>query len=308
MSALDAWVSVPGPVLLLVAAGLLGLLGFVDRRGLWLLLGVTTLTVVAGAVAFPPLPLGILSCLLLGLGMAAARIPRLPSRQVRKNCHLALVVLAFVLAMPIAVAGFTPFMVRNRPAHLAQCQANLHQVADALQKYSLDHQGRYPPTLQALVPRYLELPRCMGPAPAPPRGRGLPRAVRPGVRGLRIPGHHGTRPLHRVVPGQEPSAPCLRVLGATRGGLRPSHGHEPGGGDARRMTPLPARGTATTPARSGWRDALPARGTATTTARSGRRDALPARGTATTTARSGWRDALPAPSLARRAPLYWPIS
>jgi len=168
MSALDAWVSVPGPVLLLVAAGLLGLLGFVDRRGLWLLLGVTTLTVVAGAVAFPPLPLGILSCLLLGLGMAAARIPRLPSRQVRKNCHLALVVLAFVLAMPIAVAGFTPFMVRNRPAHLAQCQANLHQVADALQKYSLDHQGRYPPTLQALVPRYLELPRCMGPAPAPP--------------------------------------------------------------------------------------------------------------------------------------------
>lgn len=50
------------------------------------------------------------------------------------------------------------------------CARSLARVATALEEWSSDHDGRYPPTLDALVPTYLpQLPACVGDGGAEPR-------------------------------------------------------------------------------------------------------------------------------------------
>lgn len=52
----------------------------------------------------------------------------------------------------------------------ATCARSLARVATALEEWSSDHDGRYPPTLDALVPTYLpQLPPCAGEGAAGPR-------------------------------------------------------------------------------------------------------------------------------------------
>lgn len=54
----------------------------------------------------------------------------------------------------------------------AACARSLARVATALEEWSSDHEGRYPPTLETLVPAYLPaLPACIGEGGAEPRYR-----------------------------------------------------------------------------------------------------------------------------------------
>lgn len=47
------------------------------------------------------------------------------------------------------------------PADLRQCRSNLRNVSTALEMYSTDASGRFPPTLASLEPDYLRtIPTC----------------------------------------------------------------------------------------------------------------------------------------------------
>lgn len=50
---------------------------------------------------------------------------------------------------------------RTRKSNLAQCKSNVRNIGTALEMYSTDNSGRYPLSLDLLVPSYLKsLPTC----------------------------------------------------------------------------------------------------------------------------------------------------
>jgi hypothetical protein len=74
-----------------------------------------------------------------------------------------LVVLVIVVAVALWIAAIAGPIRRKRLAkeNLATCEGNLKLIADACERYSTDHAGKYPHVLRSLVPTYLkELPRC----------------------------------------------------------------------------------------------------------------------------------------------------
>lgn len=71
------------------------------------------------------------------------------------------VLLTAVLAVALVVWGKVELARANRRAEFQACLANLKNLATAMEMYSTDHEGRFPSTLDALVPFYLrEVPRC----------------------------------------------------------------------------------------------------------------------------------------------------
>lgn len=75
--------------------------------------------------------------------------------------HWAWLAGALVAAALVAVPTVPKHQRRDPGAALAQCSANLKNVGVALEMYSTDNAGRYPASLAALVPDYLQvLPTC----------------------------------------------------------------------------------------------------------------------------------------------------
>lgn len=55
----------------------------------------------------------------------------------------------------------TSLLTRDTARHLYDCQNNLKTIGTAMEMYSTDWQGHYPPRIDMLVPRYLpEIPVC----------------------------------------------------------------------------------------------------------------------------------------------------
>ena len=50
---------------------------------------------------------------------------------------------------------------QSRQQDLTACKTSIKEISTAMEMYSTDWSGRYPPNLEALVPKYLdELPTC----------------------------------------------------------------------------------------------------------------------------------------------------
>ena len=60
------------------------------------------------------------------------------------------------------ISMMVPFLQReNDRRDLLDCKENLRTLAVAMENYSSEHDGHYPPELKYLVPNYVEsLPRC----------------------------------------------------------------------------------------------------------------------------------------------------
>ncbi len=68
--------------------------------------------------------------------------------------------LLLLFAVVILLAG-PDLMGPFREHDLAECKSNLKNLATALEMYSTDHLGRFPPSLEQLTPNYLRaIPTC----------------------------------------------------------------------------------------------------------------------------------------------------
>jgi len=76
---------------------------------------------------------------------------------------LALVVFGLDRLAHAGVAPHGPWCVAHRHHHgsTTACKSNLKNIGTALEMYSTDNQGRFPPTLSLLTPNYLKsVPTC----------------------------------------------------------------------------------------------------------------------------------------------------
>jgi hypothetical protein len=78
--------------------------------------------------------------------------------KVGRSFYLTLLVVALVVwtlsAMPLMVP-------RHRSGTLTACKSNLKNLGTAMEMYSVDWSGRYPPTMELLTPNYLKtIPEC----------------------------------------------------------------------------------------------------------------------------------------------------
>lgn len=161
----NVWTPFPLALVMVVGVGVLGLLALLDWPRIWAPIAVTGFLVLMGAIIFPPLPVGVLIGMLFCFLLTLAQIPKNPSPAARKAGYLAIAALGLGVALPLALAGLTPVVMRNRQSHLSECKTRLQNLGKALERYSVDHQGRFPVTLGELVPKYMGgLPRCMAAA------------------------------------------------------------------------------------------------------------------------------------------------
>lgn len=67
-----------------------------------------------------------------------------------------------LLACALLVALLLPNFIKSRPRRQQTgCKTNLKMIATALEMYSSDNSGRYPPELSRLTPNYLKMiPNC----------------------------------------------------------------------------------------------------------------------------------------------------
>ncbi len=71
-------------------------------------------------------------------------------------------IIAILAGIAVLIALALPEMVAEERSKLTyECQGNVHDLATALEMYSTDYGGRFPPTLEKLIPNYIEaIPTC----------------------------------------------------------------------------------------------------------------------------------------------------
>lgn len=73
-------------------------------------------------------------------------------------CWLIVTILVIVLYIL-----FPPFLRATGSSDYTRCQSNMKQIGTALELYSQDNEGLYPPKMEMLMPKYIDkIPRCPG--------------------------------------------------------------------------------------------------------------------------------------------------
>lgn len=81
--------------------------------------------------------------------------------ETRKGSPMIIISVAVLILIIIAVLIAPNFMRARGCGSFTQCQSNCKNIGTALEMYSADHKGHYPPSTRHLVPNYLKtIPTC----------------------------------------------------------------------------------------------------------------------------------------------------
>jgi type II secretory pathway pseudopilin PulG len=81
--------------------------------------------------------------------------------EARKGSPVILISVVILVLIIFAALIVPNFMRARNCGSFTQCQSNCKNIGTALEMYSTDHKGHYPPSITSLTPKYLKLiPTC----------------------------------------------------------------------------------------------------------------------------------------------------